>query len=145
MALMDFDSRVGAYGVVIREDSLLMSLWQGPTENIWTLPGGQVELGEQPDEACVREILEETGYHAELGELLGVTSRTIEGGRRLSHPGRPLLTVQVLYRAGVVSGQLRAEVGGSSIDAAWIPLQELHRHRTSPTVHRALELAGVLR
>ena len=142
---MDFDSRVGAYGVVIRERTLLMSLWQGPTENIWTLPGGQVELGEQPDEACVREILEETGYHAELGELLGVTSRTIEGGRRLSRPGRPLLTVQVLYRADVVSGQLRPEVDGSSIDAAWIPLADLHRHRTSPTVHRALELAGALR
>ncbi|MEV4901871.1 NUDIX domain-containing protein [Citricoccus sp. NPDC055426] len=142
---MDFDSRVGAYGVVIRDHALLMSLWQGPTENIWTLPGGQVELGEQPDEACVREILEETGYHAVLGDLLGVTSRTIEAGRRLSHPGRPLLTVQVLYRADVVSGELRPETDGSSIDAAWIPLDELHRHRTSPTVHRALELFGAPR
>ncbi|MFC0250023.1 NUDIX hydrolase [Citricoccus parietis] len=142
---MDFDSRVGAYGVVIRDRALLLSLWAGPTENIWTLPGGQVELGEQPHEACVREIMEETGYQAELGELLGVTSRTIEGGHRISHPGRPLLTVQVLYRAAVVSGELRPEVDGSSIDAAWIPLAELHRHRTSPTVQRALELAGASR
>lgn len=142
---MDFDSRIGAYGVVIREHRLLMSLWRGPTEDIWTLPGGGVELGEQPDEACIREIHEETGYHAVLGELIGVTSRTFEAGRRLSQPGRPLLAVQVLYRAEVVSGELRPEVDGSSIDAAWIPVAELGRHTVSPTVLRALDLAGVAR
>jgi 8-oxo-dGTP diphosphatase len=140
---MDFDTRVGAYGVVVQRNALLLSLWEGPEDNIWTLPGGRVELGEQPDEACVREIHEETGYHAELGELLGVTSRTIEAERRLSHPGVPLLTVQVLFRAEVIAGELRPEADGSSIDAAWIPLAELHRHRVSPTVLRALELARV--
>ena len=37
---MDFDTRVGAYGVVLQEDRLLMSLWDGPTHPVWTLPGG---------------------------------------------------------------------------------------------------------
>ncbi|QCU77619.1 NUDIX domain-containing protein [Citricoccus sp. SGAir0253] len=140
---MDFDTRVGAYGVIVRDDTLLLSLWDGPVEALWTLPGGGMELGEQPEQACVREIEEETGYRARLQGLVGVTSRTIDGAHRATHPGRPLLAVQVIYRAEVVSGVLRPEVGGSSIDAAWIPLDELHRHRTSQNVHRALELAGV--
>jgi 8-oxo-dGTP diphosphatase len=140
---MDFDTRVGAYGVVVQQNALLLSLWQGPRENVWTLPGGGMELGEQPEEACVREIHEETGYQAELGGLLGVTSRTIQAERRLRRPGVPLLTVQVIYRAEVVAGELRPETDGSSIDAAWIPLEDLDRHRVSPTVLRALDLAGV--
>jgi 8-oxo-dGTP diphosphatase len=142
---MDFDTRVGAYGVIVQDGTLLLSLWQGPLEAIWTLPGGGIELGEQPEQACVREIEEETGYMARLDGLLGVISRTIDAEHRVSRRQRALLAVQVLYRAEIVSGQLRAEVGGSSIDAAWIPLEELHRHRTSPHVHRALELAGVRR
>jgi 8-oxo-dGTP diphosphatase len=142
---MDFDTRVGAYGVIVQDGTLLLSLWQGPREAIWTLPGGGIELGEQPEQACLREIEEETGYTARLDGLLGVISRTIDAEHRVRRRQRALLAVQVLYRAEIVSGQLRAEVGGSSIDAAWLPLDELHQHRTSPHVHRALELAGVSR
>lgn len=143
---MDFDTRVGAYGVIVRDGTLLLSLWQGPRQAVWTLPGGGIELGEQPEQACLREIEEETGYAARLDGLLGVISRTIDAEHRIHRAQqRSLLAVQVLYRAEVVSGRLRAEVDGSSIDAAWIPLEELHRHPTSPHVGRALELAGVLR
>ncbi|MDI3329625.1 MAG: NUDIX domain-containing protein [Micrococcus sp.] len=142
---MDFDTRVGAYGVIVQDGTLLLSLWQGPREAIWTLPGGGLELGEQPEQACLREIEEETGYTARLDGLLGVISRTIDAEHRTHHRQRALLAVQVLYRAEIVSGRLRPEVGGSSVDAAWIPLDELHRHRTSPHVHRALTLAGAHR
>jgi 8-oxo-dGTP diphosphatase len=140
---MDFDTRVGAYGVIVQDGTLLMSLWEGPLEALWTLPGGRIELGEQPEQACLREIEEETGYTARLDGLLGVISRTIDAEHRTHDLNRALLTVQVLYRAEIVSGHLRAEVGGSSSDAAWIPLDELHRHPTSPHVLRALDLAGV--
>ncbi|MCT2088065.1 NUDIX domain-containing protein [Micrococcus terreus] len=146
---MDFDTRVGAYGVVLQEDRLLLSLWDGPNHPVWTLPGGGMEVGETPEQSCIREIEEETGYHSVLHELLGVTSRTIPAERRLRGQPRPLLAVQVIFRAQTVSGTLRAEVGGSSIDAAWLPLSELARlrtaepHRVSPVVLAALELAGI--
>jgi len=32
----------------------------------WLPPGGHVELDELPDDAAVREVLEETGVHVEL-------------------------------------------------------------------------------
>lgn len=37
----------------------------------WELPGGLIEDGETPQEAIVREVLEETGYHIKTSAYLG--------------------------------------------------------------------------
>lgn len=36
------------------------------------IPGGYVETGESPRQACVREVREELGIHVEVGSLLAV-------------------------------------------------------------------------
>lgn len=146
---MDFDTRVGAYGVVLQHNRLLLSLWDGPQHPVWTLPGGGMEPGESPELTCRREIEEETGYVTEVGELLGVTSRTIPTEARLHGQPRPMLAVQVMYRATVLSGELRAEENGSSIDACWMDLEEVVRrlaeepHTISGHVANALRLAEI--
>jgi len=38
----------------------------------WDIPGGYVEPGESPRDACAREIAEELGLHREVGTLLAV-------------------------------------------------------------------------
>lgn len=40
---------------------LLVRRAQAPASNVWTLPGGRVEVGETLAEAVTREIAEETG------------------------------------------------------------------------------------
>lgn len=47
---------------VFRHDELLvLKRRYPPNAGLWNCPGGKVEVGEGPTEACVREVLEETG------------------------------------------------------------------------------------
>ncbi|MDP8233814.1 MAG: NUDIX hydrolase [Candidatus Saelkia tenebricola] len=43
-----------------------------PGMNKWALPGGFVELDETPQDACLRELKEETGIGGEITSLIGV-------------------------------------------------------------------------
>ena len=62
--------RIGAYAVILREGRILLTrLSHGEVaDERWTLPGGGVEFGEDPREAAVREVYEETGLDAEVAE-----------------------------------------------------------------------------
>ena len=58
-----------ANGVLIREGKFFIQKrrQQGVWANLWEFPGGQIESGETPEEAVVREFMEETGMM--VGEL----------------------------------------------------------------------------
>ena len=45
-----------------------------PAAGQWSLPGGFVESNEHPEEACLRELLEETGIKGEIVRLAGIYS-----------------------------------------------------------------------
>ena len=95
----------------------------------WTLPGGGIEAGEGPAECCVREVAEETGYHVRVLDLLHVGHHWIGPERRESPNGdRAMLALQVIYRAEIIGGEFAVEVGGSTDDADWVPLESLDEY-----------------
>lgn len=46
---------------------------------VWNFPGGRIEAGESPQQACVREVWEETGFTAENLRLLKLDTAIDEG------------------------------------------------------------------
>ncbi len=137
MEFTDYDTRLGAYAVVVRDDHVLLALWNEPDVPTWTLPGGGVDLPETPEEAAVREVREETGYDVELGALLGVDVVVRAPHERAAPVGdRWQKTVRVVYAATVTGGELTAEIDGSTDEARWIPLVDLPSLVREPMVEK---------
>lgn len=139
------DLRVAAYAVIVDEDDrLLLAHWNEGRRGAWTMPGGGLEPGEEPESAARREVREETGYRVVIEQLLGIHSRVIPPGRRLT-PGvtEPLHTLRIVYRARVTGGRLRNETDGSTDRAEWFPLAEVPALQRVKLVDIALEMAGL--
>ncbi|KAA9393705.1 NUDIX domain-containing protein [Kocuria coralli] len=137
-------TRPGAYAVVIEHDRILLSRWVPSNPDMqpsWTLPGGGMEAEEQPADTAIREVFEETGYTVELQELLGVSSFYIRSDQRQTPGAGPLHALRIVYRGRVTGGTLTPEVGGSSDDARWIPLDELDQYPHLDLVRVGLDLA----
>ena len=59
-------------------DIVLLRRGFDPGKDLWTFPGGFVDLGETVEEAARREAREEIRAEVQLGELVGVYSRAEE-------------------------------------------------------------------
>lgn len=139
------DLRVAAYAVVFDDErGLLLAHWHEGRRAAWTLPGGGIESGEDPQDAVRREVREETGFRVEVDELLGIHSRVIPARQRIRDDAtEPLHALRIIYRAHVVGGHLRNEVGGSTDEADWFAIAEIPALQHVNLVDIGLEMAGL--
>ena len=107
----------------------------------WTLPGGGVEHGEDPFDAVIREVAEETGCDAVVERLLGVDSRLIPSAERRLPGPLPHQNVGIFYRVRITGGQLRPEPNGKTAESVWTPIPGVVRLRRSSLVDVGLALA----
>ncbi|HEX5295208.1 MAG TPA: NUDIX domain-containing protein [Streptosporangiaceae bacterium] len=133
--------RLAAYAVCVDEGRVLLARWTGPGgDSSWTLPGGRVEPGEDPFDAVVREVAEETGCDAVVERLLGVDSRTIPAAHRRAG-GADHQNIGIFYRVRITGGQLRPEPDGDIAESAWTPFSDVARLRRSSLVDVGIALA----
>jgi 8-oxo-dGTP diphosphatase len=112
-AVYYFAPQVAGVAIVTRgEDDhiLLVRRGEDPGKGLWGLPGGFVETGETVREALSREILEETGYTIETGELVGVWS--------FFNDVKKLSGVALVYATRVTGGIF--QIASDSVQAEWL-------------------------
>jgi ADP-ribose pyrophosphatase YjhB (NUDIX family) len=136
---------VAAYAVIVRDERILLSRLADriSRDELWTLPGGGLDHGEGPRDAVVREIKEETGLDAFVGEQARVYSAHMphakrDGGRSDYH------ALRIVYDAWVppdAPAPRVLEVDGSTSEAAWHLLSDVLDGTvpTVPMVTQALE------
>lgn len=64
-----------------RQGRLKVLLVHRPAYDDWSLPKGKLDLGEEPEEAALREVEEETGLRCRLGPELSQTRYVDRKGR----------------------------------------------------------------
>lgn len=95
-----YDPKVAVIVRITRHDEvLLVKRAVDPEKGKWALPAGFVNAGEDPADAALREINEETGLIAENLRLLDV----------FGNPGDGTADILIAYAADAVGGDLQAD------------------------------------
>jgi 8-oxo-dGTP pyrophosphatase MutT (NUDIX family) len=88
----------------------------------WSLPGGEVDPGESPAEAAVREAREEAGVEVELDHLIGVYYlRSRKNGLRF------------MFAARIVTGEPSAADANEIAEIGWFSPDQIPEP-TTPTM-----------
>ncbi len=93
-------------------------------KDVLALPKGNVDPGEKPEQAALREVLEETGIHAKtitkLANIRYVYARKWAGGEKIFK----VVTFYLMkYHSGRI-GQITDEMKHEVRRAFWLPLPE---------------------
>ncbi|XXM70788.1 NUDIX hydrolase [Lysinibacillus sphaericus] len=100
-----------AQALVTQQNKILMvKQYVQRGDIVWNYPGGSIEEGETPEQACIREVKEETGYDIKIVRLLFKNS------------------TKHTFIAEIAGGELYVdldnEVNSDIIDAAWIAIDD---------------------
>ena len=120
--------RLAAYALVLRDDEVLLTRNspRGPRPGTWTLPGGGVDHGEPPADAVVREVREETGLVATVGDAARRARRALHRHRpERARGGLPRRRPRLRGRRSGRATRWSTSRDGTTDAAAWVPLAEV--------------------
>jgi 8-oxo-dGTP diphosphatase len=120
---LDYKPRQGAYGILVR-DGRLACVQVGYSRFTYDLPGGAVEAGETPEQALVREYLEETGL------LVRVTKPVVEFRHYfLMEDGTPFNNHSHIFEVEFVADRPAGKVEDDH-ELIWLPPLEVIKRIT---------------
>ncbi len=119
--------------VVLNEGRYLFVEETASRRRVLTQPGGHIEAGESPEQAVVRETMEETGCTVVCEDLIGVYLWI--------QPQTRQQFLRLVYSADFVSCDEHAKLDSGIIERRWLTLADVEKarqHLRSPVVLRCL-------
>ncbi len=115
---------IAGVGAVIVQDGKILLVKRGaePAKNLWSIPGGMVELGEKVRNAVIREVEEECGLNVEIVRLMDVVdSITVNEESRIKFH-----FIILDFLAKVKDGTVKP--ADDALDARWVPLEKVETY-----------------
>jgi 8-oxo-dGTP diphosphatase len=126
--------RLGASACIWKDGKVLLVQRAKPPLGLWSLPGGHVEFGETALAAAQRELLEESGVHADLAEFVGLYEII---------RANPAMHYAIACYCGLwTSGEARAS--SDALTVQWVAPAELYHLDFAPNVREAIARARAL-
>lgn len=130
MPLQAYQPGDRAVALLIRDREVLVIQRHQPGRSYYVLPGGSVEAGETPEEACRREVFEETGLTATVCTPVG----TYDNRGRMEHyflvesaPGVPRL-----------GAELNRQTDSNTYAFEWVDIERMAAVDLKPEFARSL-------
>ncbi|MFP4662548.1 MAG: NUDIX domain-containing protein [Halanaerobiales bacterium] len=103
-------------GIIALKDRKIVLIKRGvdPGKGNWSLPSGFVETGETAEEACLRELKEETGLSGDIVQLLGVYTEDA----RIYGP-----VMVIMYLVDNLKGEMKAS--DDAVDAKFVDIDKV--------------------
>ena len=101
--------KVDVRGAVFKDNKIL--LVKERSDQLWTLPGGWIDINESPSEAVCKEILEESGFETKAIKLMALFDKN-------KHPHPPQLphTYKIFFICELIGGEKRPSIETSEVE-----------------------------
>ena len=122
---------VGVGAIILDRDKILLEKRKNsPGKGKWAVPGGLVELGENVEDAVIREVKEETGLEVYDPRLVDVVTYVSWGekGAVMYH------YIIIDYLVNVRSGNPKA--ASDAEDLKWVPFNEVEKYNLTESFRR---------
>ena len=127
-----FEGKIAQKAIIVNNNKVLLLRDPRMDEVIWEIPGGRMNIDEEPKEAVAREIREELGIEIVVGPVLHM-EQFIQGneGKR---------AFVIVYTCEMKDPSAQITISEDEVcEVAWIAAEELSKYPLFPEYKRALD------
>ena len=125
------DHPIGVFAIVVKSKKiLLIKRGNRPHKGNWCLPGGVIDKGESPEDAAIRETLEETGIKIKIVSFLGEIVGPLTG------------RIHYIYLCTQKSGMLNSD--SPEVDEVeWIQFEDINNYQIPTFIMEFLDTVNI--
>lgn len=126
-----------AVSAFVQDDKGRILMIRRTDNDLFSIPGGQQEVGETLSQSVVREVLEETGIAVEVADLIGLYS---DPAHVIAYSdGEVRQEFSICFRAVATGGTIRTS--SESREVHWAHTEQLDRMNIHPSIRLRIEHA----